>query len=461
MIYLILLFGLILRVINLNQSFWLDEAAQVIESSRPLSQQLDIASDFHPPLFHLLLHFWLYLGHSEVVIRILSVILGLGSIFIFYKLACLFLNEKQALLSSLLLAINPYHIWYSQESRPYILFVFTSVLATYFLVKKNYQAYVMSLTGAFYSVYTAILMVPAHFVFIYMLDKKQLRSWFKSLGFSILMFLVWMPHFWRSWQIGFSAALSGWTNVVSVSAMKLLPLTLAKFIYGRGSIANNIVYALVILPVVGQFFWGSFRSIREKKLRIWLILFWLPLILGQLVAFILPVMAPQRLIFLLPFFILLVVIGLEKLKSQLFYLIVVVVILISLAGVTQYYTNPYVQREQWRQAVRFVENTSRGNSLAIFVFPDAFAPWLWYSQGRVDFLAVAPNFRVTEQVLANYSTKIKQADQIFYFHYLADLTDTQGMTEKYIRNLGYIEKSKTDFPGVGFVSQYAKYLAFN
>ena len=55
-ILLILLLGLILRLVLINQSLWLDEAAQVIESARPFSEQFDIAGDFQPPLFHLLLH---------------------------------------------------------------------------------------------------------------------------------------------------------------------------------------------------------------------------------------------------------------------------------------------------------------------------------------------------------------------------------------------------------------------
>ena len=49
LILLTIFLGFLLRIVNLNQSFWLDEAAQVIESARPLSEQLNIAADFHPP----------------------------------------------------------------------------------------------------------------------------------------------------------------------------------------------------------------------------------------------------------------------------------------------------------------------------------------------------------------------------------------------------------------------------
>ena len=68
-IWLILLLALILRLPFLNGSFWMDEAAQALESARPLSQQLDIIPDFQPPLIHLILHFAMYLGREEWWLR--------------------------------------------------------------------------------------------------------------------------------------------------------------------------------------------------------------------------------------------------------------------------------------------------------------------------------------------------------------------------------------------------------
>lgn len=92
---LILILAFVLRLINLNQSFWLDEAAQVIESARPLSAQFSIVSDFHPPLFHLILHFWMMLGNSEVWIRLLPVSLGVATVYLIYKLGCCLEKEKE------------------------------------------------------------------------------------------------------------------------------------------------------------------------------------------------------------------------------------------------------------------------------------------------------------------------------------------------------------------------------
>src|SRR4030043_1229997 len=87
----ILFLALILRLISLNQSFWLDETTsgyvardfnfrQIINGFAP--------GYFHPPLYYLLLRVWgLFFGFSEVALRSLSVVFGVGSVWIIYKIA--------------------------------------------------------------------------------------------------------------------------------------------------------------------------------------------------------------------------------------------------------------------------------------------------------------------------------------------------------------------------------------
>ena len=103
---LVVIIALLLRLVNLNQSFWLDEAAQVIESSRPFLQQFDLAADFHPPLYHILLHFWLLGGKSEIWVRLLSVGFGIGTIIILFWIGKLLVDKKAAFIAALFLAIS-------------------------------------------------------------------------------------------------------------------------------------------------------------------------------------------------------------------------------------------------------------------------------------------------------------------------------------------------------------------
>ena len=61
-IILILILATVLRLLFSNQSFWLDEGAQMIMSAKSLVfQWFGRSADFHPPLFYFLIHFWLQL----------------------------------------------------------------------------------------------------------------------------------------------------------------------------------------------------------------------------------------------------------------------------------------------------------------------------------------------------------------------------------------------------------------
>src|SRR3989344_8853773 len=115
---LITFFAFILRLIGSNQSFWLDEGASISIAQLPLANILSAAgSDFHPPLFYLLLHFWLPLADkSEWLIRLPNIVLGSLTIPAFYFLLKAFFSKDKnnlPLIASFLFAINPLHIYYS------------------------------------------------------------------------------------------------------------------------------------------------------------------------------------------------------------------------------------------------------------------------------------------------------------------------------------------------------------
>lgn len=454
-IFLILLLSFILRLINLNQSFWLDEAAQVIESARPLAFQFQILSDFHPPFYHVLLHFWMYLGQSEIWIRLLSVIFAVLSVYVAYILAKEFTHDKNALVSALFLAIAPYHVWYSQEARPYMLFVLISLFSTLCLIKKKWFLYAFSVILSIYSFYFSIFMLIGHLFYVIFLNRKLMKKYVLSNIIAFLTFLPWMPFFIKQLQNGMFGAFSGWSNVVSVSAMKLIPLTFAKFVYGRGSIDNNIYYGLYILPVMLIFLYSVYIISTDRRGKILLILFFFPLVFAFIASFYFPITAPQRLIFLLPLFYLII----AKAADFAVYswkILLGVVIITSLVGVLDYYTNPNVQREQWRQAVNYVNSISNPKtSISLFVFPEPFAPIQWYKLNN-PALGIAPKFNLTDQDLVRTKELITSKNSVYLFQYLTGLTDPQNKIHTYLRGLGYIQERILNYPGVGFIYIYDK-----
>src|SRR5688572_2524708 len=108
MIFFILTVALILRLINLDQSLWLDEAINVLAAKNlPFWHYVTGYSigDFHPPGYFVILWVWGHIfGFSEISVRMPSVLMGVGTVFITFLLAKDLFSKKIALIAAFLLA---------------------------------------------------------------------------------------------------------------------------------------------------------------------------------------------------------------------------------------------------------------------------------------------------------------------------------------------------------------------
>lgn len=121
---LILAVGLVLRFLALGQqSFWYDEAHSVgMALGGSEGSLLETVTNTHGPLYLVLLKGWMsILGESEAAVRSLSAVLGSLGLLLTYKVGIRFLGRPAALVAVALLAISPFHLWYSQEARNYAL----------------------------------------------------------------------------------------------------------------------------------------------------------------------------------------------------------------------------------------------------------------------------------------------------------------------------------------------------
>ena len=133
-IALLTFIALALRLFRLsNQSFWIDEVDSITAAQGPLKgiyERSVLAANSLPPYFFLLRPF---VGDSttdlEVRARLLSVIAGALSVPVFIGVVYFWRRQRQtALLAGALLAINPLHLWYSQETRGYALMLLFGLL---------------------------------------------------------------------------------------------------------------------------------------------------------------------------------------------------------------------------------------------------------------------------------------------------------------------------------------------
>ncbi len=132
----IILLALVLRLILLDaKSLWLDEAASWRKSLGPATVILNERSDPHPPAYYLFLHTWTYTGNSEFLLRLPSAVFGALTVLVLYGVGRTLNATKAGLLAAFLLAIDPIHIWYSQEVRMYAMVTFLTLTGVYFAVQ--------------------------------------------------------------------------------------------------------------------------------------------------------------------------------------------------------------------------------------------------------------------------------------------------------------------------------------
>ena len=122
--------GLRLATIDV-QSFWFDEALTVKLLRLPLADMVALIPDTEltPPLYYVLAWPWARLfGTGETALRGFSALIGTLTVPIAYAVGRELAARRTALVIAALTAFNPLLIWYSQETRPYALFVLLGAL---------------------------------------------------------------------------------------------------------------------------------------------------------------------------------------------------------------------------------------------------------------------------------------------------------------------------------------------
>lgn len=129
----ILLVGAALRLWGLGtESFWHDEAwtwGLTREGPAHLIRNL-IHIDAHPPLYYLLVQAWsLIFGSTEAGLRLFSFMAGMFALPLLYRLVSRIAGGRVGLLATLLLAMSPSHVYFSQEARSYTLLFLLSLVS--------------------------------------------------------------------------------------------------------------------------------------------------------------------------------------------------------------------------------------------------------------------------------------------------------------------------------------------
>lgn len=491
-ILILILLAILLRLPLLNGSFWLDESAQALESARPFSQQLDIVSDFQPPLLHYLLHFAMLVNHSEAWLRLWGALIpGLVTILVSYLIGKKLVNKTVGLITSLLLATSSFHVFFSQELRPYSLACMWAMFSWLFLIelwqkkatgskqdKKTWLVYLMSSILGLFSSYTFPFVLLSQFLLTLALYRHQLKSHLIALVITSTFFLPWLPTFFKQLSAGtvLRTSMPGWETVVSLPQLQAVPLTLGKLVFGVIRLDTSwyflsLVTIILLLSAVLLVFNlrdnnqdKNISSESKKKLLMIFLAGALPLLSSWLVSFWTPVVQPKRLLFMQPFIYLFVATlatqawrTKQKLQKIFATFLLLIFIVINLFSLHQYYTQPHLQREDWRGLRQLVRARFPDNdTVLVFAFGEPFAPWRWYDHERFSTIATG---RLNQQTYPQVQDKLKpifEYQYVLVFDYLRDLTDPEDLITKAVEEFGYEQYELINLENIGFVRVYLK-----
>ncbi|MGI8493712.1 MAG: hypothetical protein ACR2L1_00150, partial [Pyrinomonadaceae bacterium] len=114
-----------------SYSLWTDEIFSVMAVRLSWNEMFIrlIMDKVHPPLFYIILKLWVAIGGDSLLwLKLLPVLIASAAIIPFYGLCKeLNLSARTTNLTLLLMAVNGYLIYYSQEVRMYILLLFFTV----------------------------------------------------------------------------------------------------------------------------------------------------------------------------------------------------------------------------------------------------------------------------------------------------------------------------------------------
>lgn len=194
--------ALVLRLHALDhESLWLDEGYTLLFSGLPIDRLLLVGGAHeHPPLYYLIVHALRQIHDSYLVPRVVSALAGSLAVLALYALGARLFGPWTGLAAGALLAISPFHMWFSQDGRAYELaglFVLLSYLCVFTALEKRrrswWVAYVLCTALALYSEYTTVLaLVPQLLLVRPAALHGQLKVLLQSWTATLLLFVPWL-----------------------------------------------------------------------------------------------------------------------------------------------------------------------------------------------------------------------------------------------------------------------------
>jgi mannosyltransferase len=288
-----------LRTYFIAGQLWMDEAITTGISSHSLAQIPGILRhDGSPPLFYLLLHFWMQaFGDAPAATHALSLLFGLATVPLGLWAGWSLFGRRAGLMSAVLFAFNAFLTQYAQETRMYELMALLGLIATAsfvhafvhrrrrhlipFAIAQALMLYTHA-WGIFYGVATALIVL----FLMWLSDEPRalLRDGVLGYAGAAILFLPWVPNFiYQATHTG-----APWDPKPHLGA----PVQISRNLLG----GDRVSMAIVIPALVGFRGLGSRarrRSTEAKALWVLLLTPFLTLLLAWIASQVNPAWQPR------------------------------------------------------------------------------------------------------------------------------------------------------------------------
>lgn len=344
-------------------------------------RHLHVGNSDNPPLFFVLAWLSARLGNPAVSLRLPSLILSTATVPLTYRLGSRTVGALPGLIGAVVVAVDPFTIFYGVEARPYATMMFFVVLSTLALVRAAgtasgswWAVYALATAAATYSHFSAIFVIAVQAGWSLWVCRDRLRAPLLANGGALALYIPWLSHVHGHQGFDIIAILAPvhvgtvFTDMASVyggypfaslsriPTDPLLVVLLAATTAGFAAFARS--RAWVRLPDAG----GSPRSL----VLLVLVAAATPVGLLAYTLFVVDIWGSRQLLASLPAFALLAGAGLVALPRPLraFAAAAVVAVLIVGAAVS---ISPASRRPDLPGAARFINDRATPGSTAIYV----------------------------------------------------------------------------------------------
>jgi len=384
---LLLTGGIALRLAGITrQDLWLDEAFSTYVAAHQFPQILTFitGSDAHPPLYYLVLHVWMLLGQSVLILRLLSVLASVGSVLLTYDLGRRLASQTAALVAASLMSVSAFQVWYGQEVRMYAWTTLAVLAAACALVRAwqdggpaYWLAYSAAVLAALYLDYTAAYTCVALVAWglLACRERRELRLPFAVSSLLIVLgYLPWLPSLWH--QLANTSGLINWISGAPgtgfVNVITNLLINRANLMQSdAGTLA--IVEDALSLAVLAIALWVPRREPAYPLLAVWLC--W-PFVAGIVAgALAHPILIDRSVMVVQPALFLLMAMSAERAWQRYGGIAawlprLAVVVILGTFGVMNVHAQSLVWtttvKENWSSAAALVAGNAQSNDLVLF-----------------------------------------------------------------------------------------------